>query len=77
MPVCGIHRTFLPGGTAVQQGETSLASETAFLHSQSNPRICRFSGLHTAEYGIVNKYKFKFSDIIIRTVRGWRFSVEK
>jgi len=28
---CGIHRASLPGGAAVQQRETSLASETAFL----------------------------------------------
>jgi hypothetical protein len=28
---CGIHQASLPGGAAVQQRETSLASETAFL----------------------------------------------
>jgi hypothetical protein len=27
---CGIHQASLPGGAAVQQRETSLASETAF-----------------------------------------------
>ena len=46
MPVAGCHLAFLPGGTAVQQGENStpVATETAFLYPHL-PRVPLFCGL--------------------------------